>query len=324
MKPSRQLFEAQLAKLILEFPEVVGDIVKKVSNKIVDYLQQLDDRAISHFFSEEKEFARELFNKDRFGRFGDQTYKKGLFSREGALGFFHKVLHELKYPSADFPLVMHIHGLFFQHILPRLPINSQQIDPHLSAPLSTERGREKLRNLFYLYPHHERGRQESSPEHHKTTRNLTPQTPNHHQTYRLSFMPAFFVYEPNTESQYWKDHSKHPFISGASGHTGIFLRGFLQIISATQEELKSYLLSIIGFLVGGGMHSWHEIMVTARCVGIRYHDGDYNCYLPVDFQQNPLFKQLKKNFSELFEETQAYAPEPADCDFYQRLSLQLS
>jgi hypothetical protein len=54
--------------------------------------------------------------------------------------------------------------------------------------------------------------------------------------------------------------------------------------------LKEYTLAIIGYLVGGGMHSYHESMVIAQKAGVPYNPGAFKDSLPASFSSSGDFK----------------------------------
>ena len=80
------------------------------------------------------------------------------------------------------------------------------------------------------------------------------------------------------------------FGAGISGTTGTLLqaaRAFGQIASG--ELLKQYTLAIVAYLIGGGMHSYHETMEIASRVGVPYNPGGFLPSLPNSFFYSPQF-----------------------------------
>jgi hypothetical protein len=74
------------------------------------------------------------------------------------------------------------------------------------------------------------------------------------------------------------------FGAGISGTTGTLLQSGIAFGGLTPgEELKQYTMAIIGYLVGGGMHSYHETMAVASRVGVPYVPGTYLSSLPTTF-----------------------------------------
>jgi hypothetical protein len=74
------------------------------------------------------------------------------------------------------------------------------------------------------------------------------------------------------------------FGAGISGTTGTLLQAALAFGQfGPGEMLKQYTLAIIGYLVGGGMHSYHESMVIAAKAGVPYTPGAFITSLPGSF-----------------------------------------
>lgn len=87
------------------------------------------------------------------------------------------------------------------------------------------------------------------------------------------------------------------FGAGISGTTGSLLQsafafGKLQV----GEDLKQYTLAIIGYLVGGGMHSYHESMAVAAKAGVPYKPGGYLDSLPLVFTQSMSCKNWQQKY----------------------------
>lgn len=188
--------------------------------------------------------------------------------------------------------------------------------------------RNQLKGVFYLYKNEAaRGRKTKENIDKTPIRNITPQiqTPANKWTYRLSYAPAIKQFEANMTSDYFAhlNGRPYPFIAGASGHTGILLRGFLQLHPFEIESTKTYLLAISAFLIGGAMHSWHEIMHVAKAAGLPYEDGNYWDMLPRHCQENRLFRQLKREFPELMQ-TNISGHNPEMPDYARNLLHRLS
>lgn len=87
------------------------------------------------------------------------------------------------------------------------------------------------------------------------------------------------------------------FGAGISGTTGTLFQaaeafGQLQ----TTELKKQYCAAILGYLVGGGMHSYHEVMAVAEKVGIPYKPGSFMESLPESIFNNDEFKNLSAQY----------------------------
>lgn len=66
-----------------------------------------------------------------------------------------------------------------------------------------------------------------------------------------------------------------PFVAGASGHTGTLLLGAKLYGNLNETELKDYTLNVFAFLTAGGNHSYQEVMVVAKQLGITEHSAEY-------------------------------------------------
>ena len=59
------------------------------------------------------------------------------------------------------------------------------------------------------------------------------------------------------------------------------------------------MLAIIGYLVGGGMHSYHESMVIGKKVGVPYNPGAYVDSLPTSFKNSGDFLQWNARYYDI-------------------------
>ena len=92
------------------------------------------------------------------------------------------------------------------------------------------------------------------------------------------------------------------FGAGISGTTGTCLQAalaFSQNGGLTGERLKQYVFAIIGYLVGGGMHSFHESLAVARKVGMPYFPGKYIPSLPDSFLAAAEFRNWRAEYYDI-------------------------
>ena len=92
------------------------------------------------------------------------------------------------------------------------------------------------------------------------------------------------------------------FGAGISGTTGSCLQAavaFSQKGGLGGEKLKQYVFAILGYLVGGGMHSAHESLEVARKVGLRYEAGKYIPSLPDTFLLTPEFREWRAEYYDI-------------------------
>ncbi|MEL6520141.1 MAG: cytotoxin Mcf [Pseudomonadota bacterium] len=94
------------------------------------------------------------------------------------------------------------------------------------------------------------------------------------------------------------------FGGGISGTTGTLLRsalafGNLNAQVNAVELKKQYTLAIIGYLVGGGMHTYHESMVIAEKVGVPYISGRYDVSMPTSFTALPSYTNWQQRYFDI-------------------------
>jgi hypothetical protein len=89
------------------------------------------------------------------------------------------------------------------------------------------------------------------------------------------------------------------FGAGPSGSTGTLLQAGKLFGNLDGELLQQYVLAIIAYLVGGGMHSYHEVMVIARMAGCPYKDGAYVPSLPENFLRSADYKEWQADFFDI-------------------------
>lgn len=102
---------------------------------------------------------------------------------------------------------------------------------------------------------------------------------------------------------YYKDLDERNLLFGAgpSGTTGTLLQAAFAFasISDNLELLKQYVMAIVGYLVGGGMHSYHETMVVANAVGVAYDPGAYIKSLPHSFLNSYHFEEWNREYYDI-------------------------
>lgn len=86
------------------------------------------------------------------------------------------------------------------------------------------------------------------------------------------------------------------FGAGPSGSTGTLLQAAMLFGNLDDQLLRQYVLAVVGYLVGGGMHSYHEVMVIARMAGCPYKDGAYVPSLPDSLLRTPAFTAWRNEF----------------------------
>jgi len=92
------------------------------------------------------------------------------------------------------------------------------------------------------------------------------------------------------------------FGAGISGTTGSLLQSAFAFAGVFRgEPLKQYVLAIVGYLVGGGMHSYHESMAVASKAGLPYNPGAYASSLPQAFLGSMQYAAWRTDYYDIVE-----------------------
>lgn len=101
-------------------------------------------------------------------------------------------------------------------------------------------------------------------------------------------------WEPSTGSQsaFSRDLSQRNLVFGAgpSGSTGTLLQAGMVFGNLDEEDRKQYALAIVAYLVGGGMHSYHEVMSICSLANCPYAKGSFDTSLPNSFKSSQDYK----------------------------------
>lgn len=89
------------------------------------------------------------------------------------------------------------------------------------------------------------------------------------------------------------------FGAGPSGSTGTLLQAGKLFGNLDGDLLRQYVLAIVAYLVGGGMHSYHEVMVIARMAGCPYKDGAYVPSLPDSFLRSRDYEEWQADYFDI-------------------------
>lgn len=108
-------------------------------------------------------------------------------------------------------------------------------------------------------------------------------------------------FEAAEASEFIKEVRKYNlmFAAGQSGTTSTLFQSAKFFGQLAGEDLKSYLMAAVGYLVGGGMHSCHEMFKTAELVGIRYAVGGYDMAVPDHIRKHALYLQWQAEFADI-------------------------
>ncbi|MBV1883182.1 MAG: hypothetical protein KUG82_16200 [Pseudomonadales bacterium] len=86
--------------------------------------------------------------------------------------------------------------------------------------------------------------------------------------------------------------NNHIFAASASGTTSTLLSSakiFNPSVLSDPEAKKQYLMSCLAYLVGGCMHTSHEVFYTGGVAGMNYTAGKYIDLLPKTFTSSRLY-----------------------------------
>jgi hypothetical protein len=93
--------------------------------------------------------------------------------------------------------------------------------------------------------------------------------------------------------------SQTGFGAGPSGTTGTLLQSAKTFTSLEGEELKRYVFACVAYLVGGGMHTCHEVFTTASLLGLPYDEGKYRRALPTAFRSTADYDAWQVEFYDI-------------------------
>lgn len=103
-----------------------------------------------------------------------------------------------------------------------------------------------------------------------------------------------------TMQTYYASGSASPFVAGISGSTTDLMKMAKTFCpSMTGENLKQYALACVGYLTGGGHHTFQEIMQVAALAGLKYENGQYESILPESFRRSAWFDLLLDDYPDI-------------------------
>lgn len=281
----RRLCEASLGMIALKQPQMSRTAVDRVSAGVKMYL-------IRNFFKNPQAFRAQVFkeighyfftDKHGFGRLSDATADSSQ-----TVTVWTAILDALHTGSVDQKLA--IHDAIGRKILPKYP-GRESVEYNRVGPLVRQDWFDDAKR---------RGRANASSRARPTTLGgtATPGTQGLDGTAQArirgvdSFVRDMHRTSDVQANAYYDDVDIRNLLFGAgiSGTTGTLLQAaaaFGKI--STGEELKQYVFAIVGYLVGGGMHSAHESLAVAQKLGLPYEPGAFVPSLPASFVQSSHF-----------------------------------
>jgi hypothetical protein len=92
------------------------------------------------------------------------------------------------------------------------------------------------------------------------------------------------------------------FAASASGTTSTLLSSakiFQPALLNSPESMKQYLMGCVAYLIGGGMHTCHEVFYTGGIAGLTYTTGKYIDMLPQTFKSSRFYEHWAAEFWDL-------------------------
>lgn len=315
----RLLCDTILAQHVIERPYYVKATVHRVAQRVRAYWNTLKAQPLGHFSADSilREAGNRIYGKTSYGRrdqAADVKATDGLMKARIDLWF--SVLDKSPY---DLPKVMGLIDMFYCKVLPEDSPEKVRADTKkaLWRPDWYEKSGAKKGEL------NERGRVNVRKAE-GNTMSYWPGLLSGYMTIPVvdafercgldlmhlklewrdrgwdGFAPALAAMN-DAFKQSLQDHNLH-FSASASGTTSTLFLGaeaFASISSFGAEQLKEYLLACVAYLVGGGMHTCHEVFWTGRNAGVPYKIGKYVECLPRTFLESPSYEKWSTEFWEL-------------------------
>jgi|GEM_PF-6850464 len=313
----RVRFESYLAALVLLDSSPVMPAIRKLNSAIGDYLEERQMRALrsgdpdglgATFVKLGPEIKSWLYNDElgRLGRPSEAPADEDVLIR-ALIAADHGTLQQ----------VMNVHATVIGKMVPMLGYrDAEERDRDLS-----NKGRLKPASLFDPDNRGRRRRDKIDKDPYKSVGIQHSSDIKRAQVRHDPELATLLEPHPRAVGEFERDGSKgvkgdapnsigeQPFAASYSGSTTELIRLALLFGNFDKEAMRQYLLAIAAFLIGGGHHSFHEVMAIARLAGVRYIDGAYDAMLPKSFKQTAWYEQLMEGFGDvLFSE---YWPEVA-------------
>lgn len=303
----RRCFESHLADMLLKISSTFP-AVSNLSKKIAFFLEKHKTELIEKHPAVFVDLCQELYNDRFFGRIASEKPADLTFSQ-----LIDLLITTLKSSVKNVPLIMHIQQLFMMHIYDKIiPADSQEaiikkksvekVFPsflfNISAP-----ARKRVQSCITAQPANITGAMSTtigfaSPQ---SCSGLSP-TEMH--------CTALGDFNLNPKSAWAERVAKFYlfFIAGPSGHTGslLLLREIIGEFSGPEQK-KQYTAAIMALLMGGGFHTYDEIMAVVNTVEENsYSIGKYSeCDLPESIRYTKEYAELKEKFPGVLEPCEA-------------------
>lgn len=303
-KQRRTACESALGMLALRNPQFASGAVKAVSKGLVEYITARQRENPEKTIDVVHALSKYFYSDTSFARLGgrNQAPGNGIVAKRR---FFQFLLAQLQ--DAPLPVILNIQDQMGR-------VGSRE----LGGPQQKKwADLNKILRPAYLFNAANRGRVD------RADRNNPDPTYNRTATRTAGIMPTgtgqglgqtFQARErgadrfkrdadSNHNAYYYDLDDQHlTFGAGPSGTTGTLLTTGMVFGGLAGDRLKQYLFGIIGYLVGGGMHSVHEsFTVAALCPDMHYQQGSFTQMLPKPFLQSHAYRQWWAEYYDIAE-----------------------
>lgn len=282
----REYLESKLAVELLKHNNHYASIAK-ISSAILKFIES-NKQKVEVIIGSNPSIAKEL----------TEPYYGAIFKNSDVLSpeeILSAIIDVLKNEKSEIKMLMQIHAVFIHRIydaLEQKPEKLKLVDKIFPKELfaGAVRGRSEVSNKV-ISPTQQQGISRLSI----FNKRIESSSSVHIRAIdRFALDPS----APFVKSAY---ENALPLVSGPSGHSGSFMLGAKLYGNLTPEELNEYALVVFAFLAAGGNHSFHEVMVVAKQVGVDYQEGRYDTSIPTTVSKLSFFNKISENFPELSE-----------------------
>lgn len=265
----QRMLESQIAVSMLQRPsQKMWDSINNISQTIVHFLKKCPSEKYL------KPFLRDLGPSEENKSMPYLPLAFGRFRETATLG---EVISTLE-TKTNILRILLIHFLFMRDVYPLIPLTTPppqlkefggDFADYLARNTDTD-----VRNFFWDYieqaPHlyKDRGRDEfvCIPSRHLSI-TLAPEDRAEFPFTSAAWYPDCLCQKADLRSPYLTSllSKDIPYVAGPSGMTSLFCGALLFLGKRNSiEEQQHYLLAIMAFITGGGLHSIHEVLTIPK------------------------------------------------------------
>jgi hypothetical protein len=301
----RVRFESYLAALVLLDAGPVMPAIRKLNRSIGDYVENrqmlaLNDNDMAKRLADLGGQIRSWLYNDDLGRLG-----KAVDAPEDPADIVAAALKAADQGSLQ--QVLNVHATIIGKVIPLLGYRT-------SGEHDIDEGNKARLKPGALFDEDKRGRKKRAQQdaaavttvgiqHPKDLRKAAQQKDPELATLLEPHPRAIGTFERSASPQQLQgmtsSGNESPFVASFSGSTTELLRLALLYGQFDEEGMKQYTIAVAAFLIGGGHHSFHEVMSIARLAGLSYKDGAYDSMLPLSFKRTAWYDQLIDGFPDI-------------------------